>query len=454
MGEVWAAASEFLASMASTVLGKMILAAAALMIMAVAGLLGYALLKGNGDGSLGMPDLGGITDNMKIHGSDGDRLGVASNGELNFGGNNTNAAPKAEAKAEDAKADDKKAPDADKGDVPSGGAAGSGDQLAHNLSGAKLSSSLGGDFGNKNIFAGGSTPKFDISKTGMPKLPAVSKGTLSKGMSRTSGARAGNPIMGRGAKSSRAIGQLKMAKGMSVLGAGAATPEQAAAAANGAFDQQQPGAGTLNTNTGTGVVTPPGGGGTGGNTNIPGDLGGNTNDPNFNTNTPAIPPGTTVDPGIQNATNAIQQMADAARQMKQMGMMILAMGIVVFGIGVKLAMSPWPVNAFGFILMAIGAMLMGVGYMMINMAGQMAQMAKAMGSALSASLQNTPALSTAVDSCTDQALNNGTQFSQCQPSNAGTAQDHYNNMNTVGTALTQQELNSNVTLGNTNVTTH
>ncbi|MFI5346933.1 MAG: hypothetical protein ACHQ51_11220 [Elusimicrobiota bacterium] len=459
MGEVWAAASEFLASLTSTVLGKMIVAAAALMMMAVVGLLGYALMKGGGDAAMGMPDLGGITDSMKIHGSDGDRLGVASNGELNFGSNNANVPAKTEAKAEDAKADDKKAADGDKGDGTNGGA-GSGagfnpqNQLAHNLSGAKLSSSLGGDFGNKNIFAGGNTPKFDISKTGMPKLPAVAKGNLGGAMKGGTRSSAAPRSIGR-AKTNRAIGQLRMAKGMSMVGADAANAgnaENAAAAANGAFDQQKVGNGTLNTNTPS--VTPPGGsgGGPNPNTNTPGgtndNLNFNTNTDNTNTN-PGCQAGTdptcTTDNALKNATDQIEKMAAAARQMQQTGMMLLAIGIVILGIGIKLCCNPLTA-AFGAVLVGIGAMLMGMGYMMIQTSKQMAQMAKAMGDALSASLGNTPALASSVKDCTDQTMASGTKFADCNNTGSNVAKDRMDNANRVDTPLIQSESNSSVTV--------
>ncbi|MDE2141770.1 MAG: hypothetical protein KGJ84_05095 [Elusimicrobia bacterium] len=460
MGEVWAAASEFMATLTSTVLGKVIVAAAAMLMAAVVGLIGYALLKGGADGSMAMPDLGGITDNMKIRGSGADRLGVASNGELNFGSGKTNAPAKTEAKAADeSKADDKKAP-ADKGDG-SGDAAGAGmppaDRLAHNLSGAKLSSSLGGDFGNKNIFAGGNTPKFDLSKTGMPHLPAISKGKLGQKLASGRRASATARTVGR-AKSSRAIGQLKMAKGMSMIGADAANAgnaENAAEAANGAFDQQQSGNGTLNTNTG--VVTPPDshtGGGSGGNTNLGGGPGTNDN-LNLNSNfDPGPAPGSIQDPNIKNATDQISQMAAAARQMQQMGMMLLALGAVIIGIGIKICSMPFPgAGIIGAAIIAAGVGIMGVGYMMMQMSQQMAAMAKAMGSALAASMGgDNPALKTAVNSCTDQALANGTTFDQCTPSNDSTAKSHYDNMNTVGSATTNAELNSNVTVNP--ITTH
>ncbi len=411
--ELFGGISRFFAGLMSTALGKLAVAAAAFLLMAAAGLLGYALMKG-GDAGLGVPNLGGISDSMRIRNGGSDRLGVASNGELRFDPLNPNApkeAPKAEEKKpEETPADklkDTTAEDAAKG------LAGQ-DKLAHNLAGAKLSSSLGGDFGGKNIFAGNSgAPKFDnaLGKVSMPKFGAQ-KGQLSSMASKKSQATATSRSIGK-AKTSRAIGQLKMAKGMSMLGAQANSAEGAASAAQGAFDQQQTQGGGLNT---------VGGPGTGGTVNPTGNGAPDTSMPT----TPTTPTGTAVDPGLQNALNSIGQMADTARQMQQTGTELLLIGAVLIAAGIALL-------AFGFtawigaMLIGLGGMLVGMGFMMMQMAQMMAQMAKSMGSALSSQIGNQQQ-GKVINYCTDQALA-GTPTSSCNPPDSVTnsnAQDAQN----------------------------
>ncbi|MBI3566165.1 MAG: hypothetical protein HY079_13280 [Elusimicrobia bacterium] len=399
-GGVFGGLSRFLAGLTSTLLGKVAVAAAAFMMMAGAGLVGYSLLKG-GDAGLGVPNLGGISNSMKVRAGGNDRMGVASNGELRFDPLKPNA-PAQEKKAEPAKAEETPATDLkDHVDADAAKSVAGQDKLAHNLSGAKLSSSLGGEFGGKNIFGGNNAaaPKFNdgMAKVSLPKMGAQ-KGKLGGMQSKTPKGTASTRNVARG-KTSRAIGQLRLAKGMSMLGAQAGSAEGASSSAQGAFDQGQTQGGELNTPgaPGDGTVAPNGVGAP--DVSMP--------------STPDTPTGYGVDPGLQNALNQIGSMADAARQMQQQGEQMLIIGAAIMIIGYALIDVVWTA-AIGAVIIAIGAMIMGMGYMMMQMAKQMAEMAKSMGSALSAQTGNTQQ-GQIINECTDQALA-GTQVSNCHPS--------------------------------------
>jgi len=409
-----------LAGLTSTLLGKMAVAAAAFLMMGAAGLLGYGLLKGGGGAGTGSLNLGGITDSLKVRAGGNDRLSIAGGGEIRFDPLSRNAPPKPAPKADEAKPEDKTAEAAapDKVDAAKGAPQ---DQLAHNLSGAKLSTSLGGNFGNKNIFAGsnGMAPKFDISKAGMPKMAAAKgqMGAMKPGAARSA---ASARSVGRG-KTGRAIGQLKLAKGMSMLGAGANTAEQAASSALGAFDQQQTVGGELAAHAPSDMVTSPS------SPNTP-----NTSMPNA----PVTPTSTSTNPNLQNAMDQIGKMADAARQMKKTGEMLMAIGAVLMLIGgylIKLAVatSPWGAGLMiaGIALLLLGGGLIYMGMEMMSMASKMAEMAKTMGSTLAAQIGNNQQAAV-INTCTDQALN-GTPTSQCNNSSV-TNTSSYNSENTTG----------------------
>ncbi len=390
-GGLWAALSRFFAGLTGTLLGKMAVAAAAFLLVGAAGLLGYSLMKGGGGASLGSPNLGGITDSMRVRAGGDDRLGVASKGELRF--DPLSASKPAPTPPEAKKAEEKPAPDvkekvdaaADK-PVPAG-------ELAHNLSGAKLSSSLGGDFGNKNIFAGNSAaPKFGqgIGAAGLKKFQG-SKGQLGAMKASTVRGTPSQRSIGK-ASSQRAIGQLKMAKGMSMLGAQATSNEAASSAAQGAFDQQQTTGGNLATSGAPGGDTPNALGGGAPNTSMPG--------------APATPTTGGTDAGLQSALSQISSLANQAMSDMQTGMMELVLGAVLFAIG---CCGIW--TAY---LIPIGLALMAMGYMEIQKAKQEEAQAMQMGQQLAQSIGNQQQ-GAAVNYCTQQAVNSGTPVSSCNP---------------------------------------
>lgn len=380
MGEFWA-------SITSTLLGRMAVAAAAFLMVAAAGILGYALMKGNGNTGLGTPNLGAIADSMRVRAGGDDRLGVNGNGELRFDPLSAvkpapaaPTPPPADVKA----ADEKPAPDV-KSDadaqkpVPSG-------LLAHNLSGAQLSSSLGGDFGSKNIFAGNSAaPKFGAGAATLKKISGV-KGKLGSMKASTAKANPSAHSVNK-ASANKAFGQLRMAKGLSQQGAGSSTAEEAAASSQGAFDQQQQTGGALTTTGAPGGDTPP-------------SLGGGAPDTSVGS-TPSSPPGSYTDPGLQSALQQISDLANKAMQDMQTGTMLLIIGACLCATG-------WPP------CVALGIALMAMGYMKIQQAKQEAAQAKAMGQQLAQQIGNQQQ-GNAINYCTDQAVSNGTPVSSCQP---------------------------------------
>lgn len=375
MGEAWAA---FTAS----AFGRMAIAAAAFLMVAAAGILGYSMLKGNGRAGLGTPDLGAIADSMHVHFGGGDRLGVNSKGELRFdplsAAKTAAAPPPTDKKA----ADEKPAPDV-KADadaqkpVPGG-------FLAHNLSGAQLSSSLGGDFGSKNIFAGNSNaPKFGADAPTLKKYPGA-PGKLGSMKASVAHAHASARHVNKGS-ANKAFGQLRLAKGLSQQGAGATSAEQAAATSQGAFDQQQPTAGDIATTGAPGGDTPPSLGNGAPDTSIPGD--------------PGSPPGSYTDPGLQNALQQIQDMANKGMSDIQTGTMMLTLGGILIGIGIGLLCIPtW---GWGIALILAGAAMMAMGYMKLSQGKQEIAQAQQMGQKLASQIGNQQQ-GDAINHCTSQ----------------------------------------------------
>ncbi|MDE2492111.1 MAG: hypothetical protein KGM24_14785, partial [Elusimicrobia bacterium] len=403
-GGLWGSISEFLSGLTATLAGKLAVGAAAFLMMAGAGLTAYSLLSGGKRASLGLPNLGGITDSLKIRRGGHDRIGVENDGLIRFPGGEKAAAAKAPPAPAEKTADAKK-PYLEKKETAdaSKGAWQPQDRLAHNLSGAKLSSSFGNGFGSHNIFAGNSVVP-DFAPKALPGMAGASpaKGKLSKASSLGVAGRASARSLGQ-ASSSRALGQLKWAKGMSVAAAGSHSAEQAASGAQSAFDQQQTGGGNLITPSQYGAVDTPSSGGAP-DTTMP--------------TAPGTPTATQGDQPLQNQMSQIGNMANQAMQMKQTGTMLLMMGAALIAVGIALMCTMWGA-AIGAALIGIGGMLVGMGFMMLNMAQMMAQMAKSMGAMVAS--QVGPYQGQVVNYCTDQALN-GTPTQDCQPPDSMTHQ--------------------------------
>ncbi|MFI5360636.1 MAG: hypothetical protein ACHQ49_01600 [Elusimicrobiota bacterium] len=395
-GGLWA----LLAGLTSTFLGRAALAAAALLLMAGAGLLGYGLMKGKGDAGVGSPDLGGISDSMRVRSGGGDRLDVAGKGDIRFDSASAAKAPQAAAvPAAEKPAEEKPAPQApaEAADKPV-----PADQLAHNLSGAKLSSSLGGDFGSKNIFSGSNNaPKFGAAGAKMPKFPGM-KGKLGAMQASNLHPNASAMSVNKGS-ANKAFGQARLAKGLSQQAATASTAEQAAAAAQGAFDQQQPTGGNLATSGG------PGGGG-----DTPPSLGGGA--PPIDTGIPtppATPPSNGTDPGLQNTLAQIGAMANQAMSDIQTGTMMMVLGGILIAAGVALLASLFSIPA-GIALIAAGTALLIAGMMKISEGKKLAAQAIAMGQQLASSIGDAQQ-GAAINYCTNNAVTTGTPMENCTP---------------------------------------
>lgn len=401
--------SSMLASLTATLMGKAILAAGVAMFLAGAGVLGYAMLNGGGAGGAGgYGDLGAIASSMKIRGGDVDRTGyVASKGEIMFDPIKAAAAKKAEAeKAPEEQTAEEAVPPDQTADASGEGSGWNRPGLEHNLSGAKLSSSLGGGFGGKNIFAGSSAaPKFDtgLSKS---KITGAAKGRLSASKNARTGRRVAGG-RGRQVRGNRAFGQLKVAKGMSALGAGTSAAEGARTTAAAAFDGTTPGGSNIEggPGVGTGPVDSPSG---------PGGA------PDVTVPNVDIPEGVAVDPNSFAAIGAIAEMAKKAGEMKKKAAMLMIAGIALIAVGVGLLF--WPMTAVGILLIAIGSMLVGMSIMMSQMADMMKGMADSMSQSLAARTGDVKQ-DEINQYCIQKAYDEGTDPKNCNPPESVTEND-------------------------------
>lgn len=217
----------------ATIFGRGILTALLAAFLAAAGLFGYAMLKGGEDvAGGGGGDLGAIASSIKIRADGGDRTGyIASKGEIKF--DPINAAPAKKAETAPGEKAAGEAPPAEKAaDADAAGQERSG--LQHNMSGSKLSSSLGGGFGGKNIFSGNTGPKFN-SSLGKINIPGAQKGRLTASRNARTGRSAGQGRR-RGIGVQGALNQLVRAQGLSTTAATATTAEDVGSTASDAFE--------------------------------------------------------------------------------------------------------------------------------------------------------------------------------------------------------------------------
>jgi hypothetical protein len=394
--------SSMLATLTATLMGKAILAAGVAMFLAGAGLFGYAMFYGAAAGGAGgIGDLGAISSSMKIRTDGGDRTGyIASNGEIMFDPLKAAEAKKAEAeKAPEEQTAGEPVPPAQTADAVGKGSDWNRPGLEHNLSGAKLSSSLGGGFGGKNIFAGSSAaPKFDA---GLAKanIKGGEKGRLSASRNARTGRRVAG---GRGqqVKANRAFGQLKVAKGMSALGAGTSGAEGARSSAAAAFDGSPTGGGNVvgGPEAQTGPVDTP---------SSPGGA------PDVTAPNVDIPAGVAVDPNTAAMIAAIAAMAKKAGEMKKKAAQLMMMGIALIAAGAAMMGSPFTAP-IGAMLIGIGGMLIGMSIMMSQMAAMMKDMADSMSQGLAA--RTSDVKQDEINKyCIDKAYNEGTDPKNCNP---------------------------------------
>ncbi|MBI2385003.1 MAG: hypothetical protein HYV14_03205 [Elusimicrobia bacterium] len=400
--------SSTIAALTATAMGKMLVAAGVAIFLAGAGLFAYSLFNGAGaDGAGGIGDLGSIASSMKIRSGDVDRTGyVASNGEIMF--DPIKAAEAKKAAAEEKAPEDKTAGEAVPPDAIADAAGKGGDWnrpgLEHNLSGAKLSSSLGGGFGGKNIFAGNSAaPKFNdaLSKA---NIKGGEKGRLSASRS----SRTGRTVKGGKAKSmkaNKAFGQLKVAKGMSALGAGTSATEGAAATAANAFDGGQGAGNVVGSPTApTGAVDSP---------STPNGA------PDMTAPSVDTPTGTLMDPDNAQALSGIAALAKAAGEMKKKAEQMMMMGLALIAAGaaiMAMASGPWAP-----IVIAIGLMIIGIGVMLVSMSNMMKKQAEMMKNMAESASQMLAARTSDVKQneinqyCIDKAYADGTNPKDCNP---------------------------------------
>lgn len=247
-------------------------------------------------------------------------------------------------------------------------------------------------------------------------------------------------IGGLRGRSTRAMGQLKLANALSMLGAASDSDQVARSLAGDAFDQAKSAGGELaGVIGGTGVVVP---------------LGGGAPEVGVTPGAPEVPPGVNVTPyqgQVDNARGLGEQAAALKNQgmmMLMMGAMLLMLGIALIAAGAALMAAPPPMNLIGVALMAAGAALAAAGGGMISQgmdmleqAQRMAQQAKNQGNDI-AQRYGQPEQGGIVGQCAQQAADTGVPVDGCAAQNpAGNQQAHGNVRQAV-----EEEANAGFTL--------
>ena len=305
------------------------------------------------------------------------------------------------------------------------------DKLAHNLSMAKLSDSLGGGF-SKNIFAASNAPKFgdgfDRGKLAqaVPAKPSAASAGKSQSMrdKRASTGKATGQSAGIHAK--RAIGQLRAAQTLSSQASGAGNEEVAKTMAGDAFNGGVTQGGVapfspigMDNPTAGGAGTPPNPGGVGG--TPPSVL------------LPEAPDATPIPQGdYQPKVDMAKDLIDKAAAMKKKSMMLIAAGIALMAAGAALLSNPFTA-AIGAAMIAAGALLLGMGIMLMIMAGKLAAQAKQIGQQLEQAFGQ-EAQKNVIDTCATQAAASGTKCAQSVTDKQAPALPANNQMGDAGKA--------------------
>jgi hypothetical protein len=241
-------------------------------------------------------------------------------------------------------------------------------RLSGGLSGNKLSSSLGGGFGKKNIFGGGGG--VDLKKLsalgGKTKKLEATRRTRSASRKRKVNGLLAKKISTRGIGANRAMGQLKFAGRRSGQAAAAGEAGAQRTYATDAFTQGQ---------TNDGAAGEIGGGINNGEV---GSLGSGAPDVTDTGSSDFEPP--TVDEG-ENVTN-YQGLVDSSKGMVDTAITLAIVGGVILAAGIAImAASSWTgIGAvIGAILAAIGAMLLVLSLIMSNMAADQGDMIRNYG---------------------------------------------------------------------------
>ncbi|TPW17828.1 MAG: hypothetical protein FD126_3567, partial [Elusimicrobia bacterium] len=250
-----------------------------------------------------------------------------------------------------------------------------------------------GAFGNSGGAAGGAAR----SKGGIGLEP--SKAGKVRGLQRARRALGTRRLARPNGRSSRAMGQLKLANALSMLGATSPSEQTARFMAGDAFDQSP--------NGGKGVVGLTGG--------MLDPLGSGAPDLGVRPGVPDVPLGVNVTP-YQNQIDNARGMGDQAAGLKNAGMEMLMMGLALMAAGAALMAMPPPANAAGIALMAAGAAMMAMGMGMLQKAQDMAQQAKDKGKGIEQQYGQ-PEQGTIVGQCAQQAANTGVAVDGCAARN-------------------------------------
>lgn|GEM_PF-4357779 len=336
-----------------------------------------------------------------------DRPGDASLGMLSKANEGELAWDENKGDAQDAAAQDKKVGEdegkKDEGAVPEG----QGPDVSQMLAQAGKNRLGGGNFGalSKNFQGGGGfggmgagkglkngTAGFNLkgSLSGLPRKTPTGKMAA---FARTSKLSAVGKMRSLRGRANRAMGQLKMSRTLSNMGATSTPDAQSKQYAANAFDQQASQGGQNPTIDSGGPsptpVVPPGTGAP----EVP--------------ELPVIPP---IDPGInytpyQNMLNSARGLGDSSAGLKTISVILIIVGIALIAIGSAIPM-------FGAILIAIGAAILAIGVMLLAMSMMMAAMAKAIGKGID-KLYGQLEQQQIVDTCANQATQ-GIKTANCQ----------------------------------------
>lgn len=430
----WAASTSgrglgaLLSGLASTFLGKVFLAAAVSLLLGGAA---AVLKKMSAKAGAGGPSLGGVSSGLNVRRGGMDRMlaygkglfsGQASSGSRQgqpAGGQNEASSGAAQKAAVP--------PVADIGAIiaESERSAGQRGGLPHDLSGAKLSSQLGGSSASQSSPSGlsGVLPG-DAGALGSGS-GGGGKGALSK--MPAGGARAvlGSRRSVQGARSKRAIGQLKLAQNLT-SGLAGATQEGARTMAADAFDGGKTIGGVLNasppasvggTAVGGGGEGASGAGGAGGaagsngwDGTVPSDLKG-ANADDIVAQTGDQPVGKDVTNWAGPVETALD-MAQKAFEKNQQGLALLVAGGAAMALGIGLAAGGVSAIAAGGVIAAAVGMLTAGTALRLE-AQRMTEDARKLGSQIKEQYGQ-EYQKKIIDECLNQALE-GTKPSECDP---------------------------------------
>lgn len=265
--------------------------------------------------------------------------------------------------------------------------------------GGREGASFGGGAGTFGAPGGAGGPAGAAARSkGGASLEPAKAGKL-RGVERARRALGTRRLARPNGRSSRAMGQLKLANALSMLGATSPSEQTARFMAGDAFDQSPSG--------GKGVVGLTGG--------LLDPLGSGAPDLGVRPGVPDVPAGVNVTP-YQNQIDNARGMGDQAAGLKNAGMEMLMMGLALMAAGAALMAMPPPANAAGIALMAAGAAMMAMGMGMLQKAQDMAQQAKDQGKGIE-ERYGQPEQGGIVGQCAQQAANTGIAVDGCAARN-------------------------------------